>query len=803
MYFKKASLTTLILLIFGIYILNAQDIKVLSESTKEPVPNVALFNKQKNLATLTDEEGKANISIFGDSDSIFFQHPSFNQVVYLKKDLVNINVVYLTKRVILIDEFVISATKSRESKKNVAYQVDILNSENLSESTATSAADILLSSGNLLVQKTQGGGGSPILRGMEANRVLLVIDGVRMNNAIYRSGHLQNAITLDNSILDRVEITYGPTSLIYGSDALGGVVHYYTKDPQLNEDPERKDNFNANAYIRYSTANKGKMTHLSFNNGFEKIGFLTSVSYKDLGDIRMGDFKNPFYGDFGEIRHYVAQIDRRDTTLDNPDPFVQLNTAYSQIDVLQKVKFSPSKYYDWILNFQYSTSSEIDRLDMLNDYEGDNLKYAEYYYGPQKRLLSSLKSVVKKDNLLFTNMTSIVAFQNIDEDRVSRRFNHDERLRQEEDVDVYSLNIDFLKLFDTKNRLNYGIELTHNNARSDAWYEDIMTLEKSIAETRYPDGGTFAWSYSGYGSYKWLIDPAFVFSAGMRYHYGRYRSEFLPGGVLPYNEILINNGALTGSISMVFSPGPSWKFTTIASTGFRNPNVDDYGKVRAKDNLVTVPNPDLKSEYTYNVEAGVSKTIEGYIQLNATAFYTLLTNAIVRTDFQLNGSDSLEYDGEMYRIITNSNANSAYIKGISMNILSDLNSNLSFRSTLNLTKGWNTTDNVPLGHIPPMFGRTTVRYHLKNNITELFVDYNGWKDIEDMSPYGEDNEQEATEYGWPGWYTVNIKSTFQINRLIQIQLGIENIFDTFYKPFASGVAAPGRNFIFTLRANVS
>ena len=87
----------------------------------------------------------------------------------------------------------------------------------------------------LSIQKSQLGGGSPIIRGFEANRVLLVVDGVRMNNAIYRSGHLQNALTVDANALEIVEVVFGPSSTIYGSDALGGVVHFYTKKPEFSK----------------------------------------------------------------------------------------------------------------------------------------------------------------------------------------------------------------------------------------------------------------------------------------------------------------------------------------------------------------------------------------------------------------------------------------------------------------------------------------------------------------------------------------------------------------------------------------
>jgi hemoglobin/transferrin/lactoferrin receptor protein len=105
-------------------------------------------------------------------------------------------------------------------------------------------------------------------------------------------------------------------------------------------------------------------------------------------------------------------------------------------------------------------------------------------------------------------------------------------------------------------------------------------------------------------------------------------------------------------------------------------------------------------------------------------------------------------------------------------------------------------------HIPPVFGNTTVRYKLRRLLNEVSFDYSGWKRSEDMSPFGEDNEDEATEFGFPGWYTINLKSTYQFTTGISLQLAIENIMNTFYKPYASGVAAPGINVLSTLRVRI-
>lgn len=794
-------------LFFSLYLLlifentvYSQVITVISESTGEPVENVALYNASRSVSTLTKIDGTANISIFGEKDSIFFQHPTYFQHGMTKKELITQTKIRLKKKIILIEEFVISANKFRESKRDVPFMIDLLQESSLAKSQAQSSADLLLSTGNISIQKSQGGGGSPVMRGFEANKILLVVDGVRMNNAIYRSGHLQNSITIDNLMLERVEIVYGPNSLLYGSDALGGVIHYYTRNPGFSDEKGKKS-FNLRASSQYSTANNGTVNHLSFNTGFNKLAFLTSVTRKNLGDMRMGRKSNPFYGDYGKLLHYPKIINDTDSTISNPDPYVQKNTGYSQTDLFQKISYSPSRNTDLIVNLQYSTSSSINRYDELNDYRDENMNYAEYYYGPQNRFFASLKSVNKKSNFFFSNMTSILAYQRIDEDRINRRFRNNNKLYQEEDLNMYTLNIDFLRFREDSKRISYGLEGVMNNIISTAWYENIRSGEVNPAQTRYPDGGSQTWSAAAYINYRKKPSEKILYTAGMRYHYASMKSKFSQN-YIPSEEILINNGALTGSISCIYYPENTWQISTIASTGFRNPNVDDYGKVRAKDNLVTVPNPDLKAEYSWNIELGVSKTIEGFIKLTGNIYYTWLNNAITRTDFRLNNSDSLLYDGEWYKIISNSNAGNAYIRGFSLSVLSEINTNFTFKSSLSFTQGWNISDNQPLGHIPPVFGRASLAYKQKKYTGDLYMEYNGWKRIGKMSVYGEDNAEEGTIYGFPEWFTLNLRNGYNISDKLMLIFSMENILDRLYKPFASAVAGPGRNFIFTLRANI-
>jgi hemoglobin/transferrin/lactoferrin receptor protein len=777
-----------------------QQIRVISSSDLSPIEHVAVYNSTRERAALTDTVGRIDLSIFQATDTLFFQHPSFETASYLMHEI-NSPVITMQRKRVEIEEYVISASKSVERKLLIPYMVEVLEESQLHESTGMTAADILEGTGNIMVQKTQGGGGSPILRGFEANKILLVVDGVRMNNAIYRSGHLQNSITIDQSVLERTEIVFGPSSVIYGSDALGGVIHYYTRDPEIYADSAFHPGLQA--YMQFASANRGLIGHVDFTASKRKWGSLTSITFKDLGDIRMGASRSSSLGDWGKRLHYVDQVNGEDSTLVNEDPLLQKNTGYKQIDLMQKIKYSPSVYSDWTLNLQYSTSSDIDRLDKLNDYDNSdgNLKYAAYYYGPQNRLLISLNNSWTKENRFFNHMTTIAAYQRIDEDRYSRRFRNEELFTQQEDVTVLSLNLDLLKQWSDRHRLNYGVDFGHNLVNSQAWYENISTGQRTFAETRYPDGGSNTWSSSAYAMYKWTLHNKVVLNGGARYNWGTLFSRF-EDTQLPYDQIEIRHGALTGSAGLVFTPSALWHMNAIISTGFRNPNVDDYGKVRAKDGEVTVPNESLAPEYSYNAEIGIRRSVKDLVRIELVGYFTYLRDAIVRTDYQINGEDSLYYDGEMYHIITNYNAGEAYIYGGSLGLTVTPGKHLVFNGTFNYTHGYNISDQVSLGHIPPLFGRSSLTYRKGRFFMEAWTVYQGWKRTEDFSPYGEDNEGEAMEEGFPAWWTANLKAGLTVGDQIDFILAFENIFDQFYKSYASGISAPGRNLILTARVNL-
>ncbi len=373
-----------------------------------------------------------------------------------------------------LNEVVISANKAEETKRTVAQRVEVLNATQIANSQAQSSADLIANTGDIFVQKSQLGGGSPVIRGFEASRILLVVDGVRMNNIIYRAGHLQNIVTIDNAILDRVEILFGPSSTIYGSDALGGVIHFYTKRPLFAED-DQKLNVKINAFARYGSADNEFTEHLDFNLGGKKFASLTSFTYSIFDDLKGGTNQNPFYdSSYGERPYYAERINGKDSLVRNSDRYKQIQSGYNQYDLLQKFSFKQNDYVTHGLNIQYSNSTDVPRYDRLTDPKGDGLKYAQWYYGPQTRFFSAYDLNISNPNAFFQNIHAGVSYQNIKESRHNRNFNNDNLQNRMEHVNVIGANVDFMKIIN-RNNFRFGIDAQYNTLKSTANQDNIVT----------------------------------------------------------------------------------------------------------------------------------------------------------------------------------------------------------------------------------------------------------------------------------------------------------------------------------------
>ena len=731
-----------------------------------------------------------------------------------------------------VNEVVVSAGKFAEKKKDVAQQITVIKQKDIEFLSPSTSADILENSGNVLVQKSQAGGGSPIIRGFEANKVQIVIDGVRMNNAIYRGGHLQNVLRIDNNALERVEIIQGAGSVIYGSDALGGVMHFITKKPKLNLSDTDELEFSVGANTRYGSAANELTGSLNFNFGWRKVALFSNFSYSQFGDVRQGSVGLNSEREMWKKNYFTSQIKERDTMLLNTAPLVQFNSGYTQLDFLQKVLIKTSETIEHNINFQYSTTGEVQRYDRLNQtdsgrnavidanrFTGENpttnlYRYAEWYYGPERRLMLAytlgLKKHLPQSSKLKPATIELgkitVAYQHIAESRHTRRFGATEKINRWEKVQILSLNADFQKQ-KNRNEFRYGGELIYNGVSSKAEIENIALAITSPTTTRYPNGGSNMVLGAVYTTLNRELRKGFILNSGLRYNVVTLNAKFSDTALtkLPFTEASQINSALNGNVGLVYTTPRGWRFSTLVSTAFRAPNIDDLGKVfdsNPSDSVVIIPNPDIKPEITYNAELSVGKLLGEKGIIEAVAWYTLYRQAIVTQPYTINGASTIMYDGVQSRVFANQNTQNAFLYGANINLRWQVLKNLSLNGAVNYTYGRIKTDSTlqPLAHIAPVFGRFAVKWSKKLWQLEFFSLFNGAKPVADFNIAGEDNFYESTVNGTPAWYTLNIRAQYMLSEHSLVQVALENMLDQNYRVFASGISAPGRNLLVTFRA---
>ncbi len=708
-----------------------------------------------------------------------------------------------TLKSIKLDELVINPLKHLQSKRKIAQQVESISQKEIEFQNSPTSADLLANTGKLTIQKSQQGGGSPVIRGFEASRILLLVDGVRMNNLIYRAGHLQNILTVDKNMLEKVDVLFGPSSTIYGSDALGGAIYLQTKAAKLfTENGSKK--ISGNALVNYSGVNQGKSIHFDLNFPGTKWASLSSVSFNDYGDLKMGRTKNGSNDYFGERPFYVETINGVDQMVANDNKYVQKYTGYKQYDFMQKILFQQSTSTRHSLNIQYSTTSDIPRYDRLTEVTSNgNLKYSEWKYGPQKRFLSIYK--LSNDNLFNkTNMNINLSYQNIEESRINRNFGSTNEKSRIEKVTVLALNSDFNTKVGNGN-LIYGVDVYNDNLNSSAFKKDIITGVQSALDTRYPDGKNSTVRAEGYLSFSNDINPKTSYSISARGGYTTLKSTIDNNYFnLPYTSIKQNNFIYSGALGLVNNPSKDIKVAFNLASAFRVPNIDDLSKIfESSPGTLIVPNENLKPEKSVTADLNITFWHGSRFQFENVFFITKLYDAIQTDIFTFNGQSTIEYEGETSLVLANQNQGEGHLAGYSSVLKTYITKSIVFVGTFNFTHGriHNSTGIYPLDHIAPINGKVGFNYESKKANVELYMLYNGKKDVSEYSPSGEDNLQYATSKGAPSWQTYNIKGAFNLFKNATVFAGIENIFDIQYRTFSSGINAPGRNLYIGTKYN--
>lgn len=774
------------------------------DDNAEPVAFAAVLKGDDQFVDYTDAQGQLTFSVSCTAQlySISFFGYETKQVT-LPCDRDTNLVVRLSSSIIELKTLYILGANENE-QVNKPYQIATLTGRTLKEFQSQSTVDALEQQGGAFVQRSQMGGGSPILRGFEANKVLLVVDGIRLNNAIYRSGHLQNALSVDQSILGSISVLYGPGSIVYGSDALGGVMHFQTQRPAFGH--SKKFETKGGYYARYATANAEKAGHIHLNVGNNRIASLTSISYRDFDDLRAGANYPDAYPDFGKRTFYVNPD--TDEIMQNDDVEKQVFSGYNQLDILQKLSYKINAEEYIGINVQYSTTSDVPRYDELTITNVEGLpEKAEWYYGPQNRFLAAIRYDGSLEGALADRIEIQGAYQYIAEDRHQRNFLNPNLRSNYETVDVYGLQADFWKDFDKGFNLSYGVEYRLNQVASKAEQRNIETGEISQnVFTRYPSGGSEMHDLGIYalGQRNWNRWTA---QLGGRLNYNeinvRYsRNDFFTWPTYFYDGISQSNTAATWLAGLNYAISGDTHLRFFTGTAFRAPNVDDFAKVRVRTSRsISIPNPTLVPEKTWNAELGIQHTWRNKsdapaLQIGLTGYYTHLTDAIIRQPFALpNGDSTFTFQGNELAVQANVNADKGYIIGLSAQVKATLSPSLTFDASVSQQRGRSTRneDDLPLAHIPPLYGQATVTYALSKVRFSIKSVFNAKKDIADFAANSSDNAEFATPEGSLGWQIVNVYANFSIHDNLDLKLSAENIFDLHYRTFSSGISAAGRN----------
>jgi len=580
-------------------------------------------------------------------------------------------------------------------------------------------------------------------------------------------------------------------------------MNFYTKKPKLSLSDSLY--IKGNTILRYSSASNEKTGHIDFNLGLRKWAFLTSISYTDFDDLKMG--RN---GPNDYLRYeYVNTSNGVDNIVKSTNPRVQNYTGYNQINFLEKVQYKANDKLFFDLGLHYSATSDYPRYDRLIRYEGNELRSAEWYYGPQKWFMGNFKmTTLSSRSNLYDNFKITAAYQNFQESRIDRHLYSDTRRIREENVDVLTANIDFEKSLSDASKLFYGAEYIYNTVGSRAIEKSISTGTTHPTATRYPNGSTWQ-SIASYISYKYKPNKKFTLQSGIRFNHIGIKANLEENNTflnLPFNDASINTGAFTATAGLSWAPNNTllWKLNT--STAFRAPNIDDVGKIfDSEPGSVVVPNSNLKPEYAFGGELGLVIKINNHILLDLAAYYTYLDNALVRRDFSINGESQMLYDGELSDIQAIQNASKAWIYGFETGIKISFNDFLTLNSQYSIVGGTEEDKDgieVPVRHVAPSFGNTHFIWSKNKLKLDDFISYNGELSNNQLASSLADYIFALDENGKPyspSWYTLNFRAQFQINPSFSLVAAIENITNQLYRPYSSGVASPGTNIILSLK----
>jgi len=643
---------------------------------------------------------------------------------------------------LIIDELVIAGSRFPEKIISSPNAITILNHAQLLSDSKTSMAEILGPASGIFMQKTNNGGGSPFIRGLTGYQTLILIDGIRLNNATFRSGPNQYLNTIDPFSVNRVEILRGGGSVQYGTDAIGGTIYILTKEPEFSS---KGKEFHGLVYGKVVSAKMEQSERIEIQALGKKIAIFGGFSLKNYGNIIAGN-------KLGKLN----------------------NTGYKENDADLKMKLKLSEQNILTLAWQQTNQKDVRLYHKLVD-----SSHSIYSFDPQKRDLYYAKLKSKTLNPLFSEITAIVSYQRSLEIRKKQKTLSPLFTKETDIVSSYGFTLQNISGINPFWKIISGIEYYYDFVESNSIRTNKNTGTEEILRGLYPNhssvSSTSAFAMNRFSGEKINIE------AGMRYN---AFSLNLDDEI--FGQTNITPSALVGNIGISYLIFKNTRIIGSVNSAFRAPNINDVSSFGIADFRYEVPNMDLKPEKSINSEIGLkTNTKNSYLAIYA--FRNSLRDLISNVKSNYNGQDSI--DG--VKVYTKQNAEYAVIHGLEGEFRTNITSFMNLSGNLIYTHGQNISADEPMRRIPPFYASVGINFiPWKNCNISLDTQIAG---TQKRLSSGDKDDNRIPSGGSPAWNIMNLK-IYQSWKSLSLQTGVANIFNTAYRTHGSGVDGMGRNF---------
>lgn len=637
----------------------------------------------------------------------------------------------------MLDEVILTSQRNAQTKFSVPYSIQSVNQSYLENYQPRTAPEALMGVNGVFVQKTNHGGGSPFLRGLTGNQTLILVDGIRLNNSTFRYGPNQYLNTLDPYTISKIEVAKGTGSVQYGTDALGGVIQIFTKEPQFVQEGS---GWSGRAIGKYMSGDMEKTVRGEAGYATKNTGVQIGATYRNFGDLIGGD------------------------TTGRQSP-----SGYKVLSFDAKAKFRIHDDYELTVAHQFLRQQHVPvyhRIVLEN--------FAVNEFDPQQRMLSYARLEKETKNDFFKKLELIASWQHTTEGRSSRK-NGSTVLRKElDEINTLGFSSNVSSKFSKTWSSNSGIEIYADKVNS--MREDISLRNNTSQALRglYPDASRYTnlsvYSLHHLNFSRWAVE------GGVRYNIFSVRINDTTLG-----DVQIRPSAFVYNAALMYNINTKQRVYITVSSGYRAPNIDDMGTLGIVDFRYEVPTASLKPEKSLNTEIGYKFKTEKWSG-TAAIYYMHLYDLIARIK-----ADRQMING--YQVYAKENIETAYIKGLEIELNYELLQGFTFTGNLAYSYGRNATRQEPLRRIPPLNGRIFGSYRNQNWFASAELLY---ASAQNRLAQGDKEDNRIPQGGTPGWNILNLYTGYQWNAF-RFNIGLQNLYNKDYRTHGSGINGAGRS----------